>query len=261
MGGVRTFRPMADGATSAGRVPTVWRELWAFLHLPAILGPRQPLNGRAVRDVGWLLLLDLLCVLAIVLPLDWYSSIAGLPDPDLPLDEADGLLMVLLFGGLVAPVAEEILFRSWLRGVWPAVGWGLAGLSLMLVTGAIAAAEKFDEQTFTAMLAGGACAAVNYATWSARSSPARSEPPRWLIRSFAVLFWVQAALFALVHLTNYKEGHVLLVLPMVLPQLAGGIIYGYARVRYGMWACFALHVLHNTTLLSLLLIAGAEGAL
>ena len=44
-----------------------------------------------------------------------------------------------------------------------------------------------------------------------------------------------------------------MLLPFVVPQTIAGLIFGFARVRYGMWANIALHGLSNALFLGLTL--------
>jgi membrane protease YdiL (CAAX protease family) len=60
-------------------------------------------------------------------------------------------------------------------------------------------------------------------------------------------FHLTAICFALVHLGNFEKGIALLPLGIVytLPQLAIGLVLGYARMFYGLKYSMALHSLYN----------------
>ena len=77
--------------------------------------------------------------------------------------------------------------------------------------------------------------------WRWRSRPAMG----WFARVFPLFFWLSTAGFACVHLLNYDEGSLYVLLPLVLPQFVTGSILGYLRVNYGLWAAMLLHALHN----------------
>ena len=62
-------------------------------------------------------------------------------------------------------------------------------------------------------------------------------------------------LFALAHLANYTEGEAVLLLPLVVPQLLAGLIFGYARVTYGLWSGMLLHMMHNALFISLVVLS------
>lgn len=65
--------------------------------------------------------------------------------------------------------------------------------------------------------------------------------------NFAWFFYVLTALFALLHLYNFKVGAAnLYILPLlILPQFATGLVLGWIRVRRGMGASILMHCLFN----------------
>src|SRR5690606_37132816 len=86
--------------------------------------------------------------------------------------------------------------------------------------------------------------------WRWRRRPAMG----WFSRAFPLFFWLSTASFACVHLLNYDEGSLYVLLPLVLPQFVTGSILGYLRVHYGLWAAMLLHSLHNGGGIALVLI-------
>ena len=81
----------------------------------------------------------------------------------------------------------------------------------------------------------------------------RPEMP-FFARHFAWFYFASALLFASAHLMNYTEGTALILLPLVVPQLIAGLIFGYARVTYGLWSDMLLHMMHNAALIGLVII-------
>ena len=73
-------------------------------------------------------------------------------------------------------------------------------------------------------------------------------------RHFTWFYFAGALLFASAHLLNYSQGMALILIPLVVPQLIAGLIFGYARVTYGLWSDMALHMLHNAALIGLVLL-------
>jgi membrane protease YdiL (CAAX protease family) len=47
----------------------------------------------------------------------------------------------------------------------------------------------------------------------------------------------------------------LILLPLVVPQLIAGLVFGYARVTFGLWSDMLLHMMHNGLLISLVLLS------
>ena len=47
----------------------------------------------------------------------------------------------------------------------------------------------------------------------------------------------------------------LALLPLVVPQLIAGLIFGYARVTFGLWSDMLLHMMHNGLLVALIVLS------
>ena len=82
----------------------------------------------------------------------------------------------------------------------------------------------------------------------------------WFTGAFPLFFWFATLAFALVHIANFEFGgswsSLAMLLPLVLPQFILGMMLGYVRVRFALWAAILLHAAHNATALSLAAIAG-----
>jgi hypothetical protein len=76
-------------------------------------------------------------------------------------------------------------------------------------------------------------------------------------RHFRWFYFLSTLAFASVHLTNFTEGNALILLPLTLPQLLLGLILGYARVQFGLWADVLLHAAHNSLFVGLLLVGAS----
>ncbi|WP_333838563.1 CPBP family glutamic-type intramembrane protease [Novosphingobium sp.] len=221
--------------------PDAVQPLFAFLRRPRWM---QPAGLAAPGSWGlWraatLAYLAGLVVIAGLLHL-WQQAM-GLPAPEAFGKVPPALLFPLV--GLVAPIAEEIVFRGWLTGRPRALallgGFVLAAAALWAVRdGAV------HPLALAALLAGVLGGAAGWLTLRRRSTPA------WLKRAFPVLFWVSAVIFALFHLGNYPRITPALV-PMVLPQLWAGMVFGYLRMRIGVPAAMLAHALGNTAALAL----------
>ena len=68
-------------------------------------------------------------------------------------------------------------------------------------------------------------------------------------RCFPAAFYLSAAGFAALHAFNFGADEPSFALALlVLPQFVSGLIYGYARMRYGMWANVGLHSANNAAI-------------
>jgi membrane protease YdiL (CAAX protease family) len=192
--------------------------------------------------LGRIYVLDLLAMLALVL-LASVAVAAGMyiPAPAIAGIEFDALVILGVIA--VAPVLEELVFRSWLSG---RPGHGLAVLALAAGGIGFALLHTGAMVVSLAVLAAGLLTAI------AAPVVLRGAPPmRWFAHGFAVFYWLSVLAFALVHLTNFSSGTILVLLPLVLPQFVLGILLGYVRVRIGLWGAMLLHGLHNASALAL----------
>lgn len=79
----------------------------------------------------------------------------------------------------------------------------------------------------------------------------------WWDNNYRPIFYGLAAAFALIHLSNYPDltlGLILLSPLLVAPQFVMGILAGFLRVRFGFLWAFLLHALHNFVLVGLAIV-------
>jgi Type II CAAX prenyl endopeptidase Rce1-like len=229
----------------------VWRSFFDFLARPRLPEHPVPFGRTAISNVGALMALDwsasVCCILAFVA-----AEKAGVHLPKNVLDvRHPGLPMVMLVA-LGAPLIEEFLFRLWLRGKPFLI---VVALAPWLLGGTLLAASHWGLRGSSAWTVVAACGAaiimLLVLAWKRRGVPS------WYRRIFPIAFWLTTGLFALAHLSNYKASMSTLLLLMVVPQFIGGMIMGYARVRYGMWANLSLHIARNSLAMTLVLSSGA----
>lgn len=63
-----------------------------------------------------------------------------------------------------------------------------------------------------------------------------------------ILFAIGNILWALVHLTNYKNGH--RKLRYAIPALIAGIFIGYVFIKYGFWIALLVHIVYDVIAVS-----------
>lgn len=245
--------PEARPATTADRtlparssVRSEWRHYFAFLRRPALPEKAAPVGRATLAATLRLYALDLLLV-GTLLSLALIAVAAGFVPPDNALAELEFDAPTLFAIVVLAPVLEEIGFRGWLSGRAGAalpillLGAGFAGVLLAGEGNAMAGAGVFLLAAVLALVL--AIMLRRRTAW------------RWFQRLFPLFFWLSTVAFALVHIFNYTEGSFLALLPLVLPQFVAGSIFGFARVNYGLWSAMLLHILHNGTLIGLVLLA------
>ncbi len=151
-----------------------------------------------------------------------------------------------LFVVLAAPIGEESLFRGWLTGR-PRALWLLA--MAIVATLALVAVQAHWHDTAASL---GFIATVVAALIGWVALFRRADPPRWFVRRFGVWFYLSVAVFALSHMANYPRLSWTLV-PMVLPQMWAGLVFGYLRMRHGLIASILAHACGNAAALSVAL--------
>ncbi|QIQ87775.1 CPBP family glutamic-type intramembrane protease [Erythrobacter sp.] len=222
-----------------------WARLFAFLRRPA-LPERFASAAVSARIVGRLYLLDLAFILAFGLALI-SAEAAGIAFPQnlnstLELNAGTILLFVV-----IAPVLEEVAFRSWLSGrpgTIVALLWVAAGVGVLVLSG--------PGEGLAGPIAAFACLVLAIALLVLLRKAPRLP---MFERRFGWFFWASAIAFALVHLVNYEEGALVILLPLLVPQFVLGTMAGYVRVQCGLAWSILLHAAHNGFAVGMALLA------
>ena len=215
-----------------------------FLRAPQLCPPAPLCQGRG----RWAIMLGTylagLVVIGVALAL-WQRAF------HLPAPEAFGgyrLPALVAISVLAAPPGEEALFRGWLTGRLRAL-WLLA---LALVAVALLAAITVKWHEIAAVFGLLALVIAAPVGWYRLR---RLDTPGWFARGFGVWFHLSAVVFGLMHLTNYPRLSWALV-PMVLPQIWAGLVFGYLRMRSGLRGAILAHAVGNAATLAAALLAG-----
>lgn len=242
--------------TPAHSVRGEWREFLRFLKRPTL--PQQTATlGHAVRGTARMWALDLIIMSVIVGTLMAIVA-AGVELPQNLNAELELNLTTIALIVIVAPVLEELAFRSWLSGK---PGW-LVAIGLLLMAGGVAGAIGVTTTGETAQAGVALSLFVGLFLAVIAMIALRKRPaPDWFRTVFPGFFWGSAICFGLIHVLNYpEEGVFWMVLPLVIPQFVLGTILGYVRVHYGLWTAMALHAAHNGFAISLAALAMESGA-
>lgn len=208
--------------------------------------PRRTLRGSAPWSSRFLLLWGLCVAVAVLqIPLEMgFEQFAPSIKFNLTTD-ARFMLMAVFF----APLAEELAFRAGLRSARYTLFFGPA---LLVVT----RAGTFELAAGVAAV----FALIGLMDWQYRKRLARPglvmRRGRAFLRCYPLVFWSYAAAFALIHVGNfdYSPKAAMLMPLVVLPQLFGGLVFGYMRIRHGLAHAMLLHAAYNASLCSVLLL-------
>jgi membrane protease YdiL (CAAX protease family) len=224
---------------------TVLADFRAFIAAPRLITPSPMRGGWSQWGImvgtylaGLIVLSPLLALWGRTFHLSAAAAFSGFSPPVL------AAVVVL-----VAPPAEEVLFRGWLTGR-PRALWLLA--TAVIGTALLATAMRYGGDTVVSLaMVAIVLAALAGWLWLRR----RSDPPAWFARSFGGWFYASVLMFGLLHMMNY---HALswTLLPMVLPQLWAGLVFAYLRMRHGLWASSLAHAIGNAALLAAALLSG-----
>lgn len=224
-----------------------WNSYLAFVKRPSLPERAAPIGKPGLMALLHMLGLDLAFMIVLV-SLAGLALVAGVELPETALAGLDVDLQLALMVVVIAPLAEEILFRGWLSGR-PA---HLAAF-LALVLGVMSAAVALVNRGGAHYLA---TVAITLVLVVAALVFLRKRPvPGWFRAIFPLMFWLSTLAFASIHLLNYEQGSLAILVPLVLPQFVLGTILAYLRVNYGLWSCVLLHMLHNGLILGTVVLA------
>jgi membrane protease YdiL (CAAX protease family) len=237
----------ASGARVANFVWQVLLDLRDYLKNPQLLTPQYHWDRRIWGVLAVLVAVDAVLTIPIIWLLlgyeDFITSVLSLDAPVYAAMEDESFAEALLLAVVAAPLIEEPLFRGWLTGrlrhalfgfTW--VGW-FAVASALLLFG--------EDETIDAVIGITLLVAILLSVMIHFIGDRDQQPSPVLMRYFPWLFWIGVISFALVHVTNYDYDNYLLVVPYVIPQLVAGILWGYARIAYGLRASILLHAVSN----------------
>ncbi len=211
-----------------------------FLRRPRFVPHSMPWGGEAARTFAVVFVLSIMIAPAIAGVTALIDAQAEfLPQSDLTPRTMQRRIIDFL---IIAPIFEELLFRSWLTGRRAGLRFALYGAvaSLLMLAGILFWPEQADITKWVS--AGIVVAGLMH--WG-RTSERDAEVPGWFVRHFGWFLWGSSLAFGLVHLGNFAGFVSPLGVLVVLPQTVGGILLAYTRTRLGLRAAVAHHALFN----------------
>jgi len=228
-------------------------ELWNYIKQPKLILETQPINTSSLQAVLTLFLvaygLSTICLFTIN---NYIRANYEVSRSEIVNTEEQGLWMLFLVVVIVYPVVEEFVFRYYLKNKKVLT---LIFISLTVALTGYWLAKQFSYSSswlqgiiFATSIMGPVLLLV--ATYvQLRQKDRLHETYR---KYFFIPFYISVVAFASLHASNFTVvGHPFLQLPLLIPFVISGLILGFARMRYGMWANILLHVSFNFTSLML----------
>lgn len=212
--------------------------LLRYLRRPRVEEP----HGGGARWLAAAKLLGIDVLVLIPLLLVVAAATALIEGEEFTADEGLDPVELAVLAIVFAPLVEETAFRLYLTRFRPL--FALLGGTLMAV------AFSDDRITFVDLLLLPALALAGAGVAGLMSARAREWiAVRWE-RRFAFIFYGSALVFGLAHLFNYEfasngAAEIAAGPLLIAPQLAGGLILAYGRVRLGFWYALAMHAVFN----------------
>lgn len=230
----------------------VIKDMFTYLRVPAFNPARRPFTPDTLLELMKLLGFSFLLLLLAGIVMSAIFQFAGvtMPEPAEEFSEMMNSPNFIFLAAVMAPLVEEVLFRSWLGR-----GWGvllaapllLVVAALLVITGAEALAPGVKMISGIVVIA----AAILYLTRyvAVRKTPGAVDAAARTVFPYA--FWGSCLAFGLMHLANYEGGDMGLLLPLVvLPQFLIGVILAFIRMRHGLLCAIGFHAAYNISVLT-----------
>lgn len=211
-----------------------------FLRRPRLVPQSLPWGREAGRTLALVLVLSIMIAPAIAGMTALIDAQTGfLPQSDHAPRTMQRRVIDFL---IIAPLFEELLFRSWLTGRRAGLRFALYGAvaSLLMLAGLLFWPQQ--DALFGWSAAG--IVLVGLVHWG-RTSHRDTDVPAWFVRHFRWMLWGSSLAFGLVHLGNFTGFGSPLGVLVVLPQTVGGLLLAYTLTRLGLRAAVAHHAAFN----------------
>lgn len=233
-------------------------ELWQFIRQPKPERNLMKTTHLKICDTIGLYLLKMVCLIPLVL------FFAVVYDPENVqagrMSDRFSPWMMVLVGGFILPLVEEIAFRLSLRfkpiylAMSAAVFTYYILTKLVFFTKISAVDDSFSLRILISMATGAVILLiVNFA-------PVKRLVVQFWERHFRLIYYLSCIVFAWIHIAKYELIllNVLLVPILTLPQLMSAVINGYTRVAFGFQYPLIFHISNNLIGIGLTLLSAND---
>jgi membrane protease YdiL (CAAX protease family) len=222
--------------------PTFLRFL-GYAKQPVYYGSNVPVSNR-FKTFWELFKVNLWSLVAITLLGIVFEFVGELIGLEIPKEISENDWGEVFFIVITAPLFEELLFRWPLRHRHSHKETFIAGAILFSVAhGELYRVANFDKIIFWGLFLVGNSAVI------LALNHFKEQISQFRITNFKWIYWAFGLVFGLIHLGNYDgswSSFIFFTPVLCLSQIFGGLLLGYARMRYGFWYGVALHAANNT---------------
>ena len=232
---------------------SIFQDFLNYSHRPVFTSQRELFSIRALWELSKLLGLTFLLLPILILIMGLVLMVAGqeMPAPSEGYKKLQESKKSLFYAAVIlAPLIEEVLFRSWLGFRYGI----LIILPCFLMGVAVFQSQSLTEPHFIVVIVVGLMglsAGFHFRRlWQYRENIAAQT--RTINIIFPYLYWGSIALFASIHMGNFSDTKMgFLAIILVLPQFIVGMFLSYIRMRYGLLPAIGYHAVYNGVIISL----------
>jgi membrane protease YdiL (CAAX protease family) len=219
-------------------------DIWHFILKPKIYIGGKPCIGMWISIFATILFVDIVILDNAIAAIQFLFETNGYPPPTAyQVNLYDPLEWVGLL--LYAPIIEELAFRGWLNGRKRNLIAFAAALPIILYEyGPIPLGR--NNAIVILLVTSIICIPI----WWTQQGKKPQPVPLWFERYFPWIFYCSATLFGLIHVGNFSDFEWGLDILYVLPQMAGGVMMAYTRLRLGLRAAMLHHCIFNAYFLT-----------
>ncbi len=170
---------------------------------------------------------------------------------------------LLMVGGLILPLLEEVAFRLSLRFRPSFLALSLGVFCYYLLTKLIYHTKVSLVDESFAMRVGASLLASLLIYLLVRLESVKQQLASFWDNHFSIIYYATCLVFAWIHVSKYELTllNILLLPILTLPQLLSAVIYGYIRISFGFQYPLVFHSCTNVIAISLSLLPLADLAI
>lgn len=212
----------------------MFKTLFNFILNPYIPERKKPL----IKDLIKLFGINLLAFIPLRLIIIFVSKKFGITQ----VNFFELSTLFILYTVFLAPVIEEFVFRSWFK--WSRIN----SIILIILFVALIAVSFFRAKTLFCVVIMLILGIILFSLSRAR----KQKVIELISTKIKYFYWGSSIVFGLVHASNFV-GNIwyLIGFSFILgsPQIVGGLIFGFTRLKYGLRYSILIHILNNSLLL------------